>query len=252
MNSPLDFRLPNIRKMFIPDPGYTILDIDQRGADAQVVAWEADDAQLKEAFRAGLKIHAVNAKDLFGNNAGPDGKREPYYTRAKSGVHLTNYGGKARTLAATLGLTVHEAEWFQRRWFELHPGVRDWHNRVRAQLQAERSVRNAFGYRRFYFERIDDRTLNQALAWIPQSTVAIVTNRAWTNIDEQLDPLVQVLLQVHDSLVLQTPTSRLAEAKRKLLPLIQIPVPYPDPLTIPWGIKSSGVSWGDCQDDSWE
>ena len=46
--------LPNIRKFIVPDPGYLIVDADLSGADAQVVAWEADDADLKEAFRDGV------------------------------------------------------------------------------------------------------------------------------------------------------------------------------------------------------
>src|SRR5215213_5100571 len=57
--------LPNIRKLFIPDPGYTIFDCDLSGADAQVVAWEAEDEDLKAAFKKGLKIHAKNAEDIF-------------------------------------------------------------------------------------------------------------------------------------------------------------------------------------------
>ena len=39
--------MPNIRKLYVPDPGYEIFDIDFSGADAQVVAWEADDKPLK-------------------------------------------------------------------------------------------------------------------------------------------------------------------------------------------------------------
>lgn len=57
--------LPNIRKLFIPDPGHTFFDIDLDRADLQVVIWEADDADMKKALRNGLDMHCVNACDVF-------------------------------------------------------------------------------------------------------------------------------------------------------------------------------------------
>ena len=110
--------MPNIRKFFAPDPGHILFDVDLAGADAQVVAWEADDEVLKKAFRdyqagRGPKVHCVNALDIFGERlAGPEGKKDPYYTRAKMGVHLTNYGGKPKTCASALSISIHEAEAF--------------------------------------------------------------------------------------------------------------------------------------------
>src|SRR6516225_7674462 len=65
-NPPTAFRLPNIRKMFVPDPGKVIVDADLAGADAQVVAWRADDPKLKAAFRAGKSVHLMNGEDLLG------------------------------------------------------------------------------------------------------------------------------------------------------------------------------------------
>lgn len=244
-----DFLFPNVRKLFIPDPGMTLFDVDLAGADAQVVAWEAEDESLKAIFRSGEKIHCVNAKQLFGAQAGADGKRQPYYGRAKMGCHLTNYGGKARTLSKGLGMTMKEAEWFQRRWFEMHPGVKTWHEEVENSLLTTRSVRNKFGFRRFYFDRIE-ALLPQALAWIPQSTVAIVINKGLCNIAESKTEL-ELLLQVHDSLVGQYPT----HLQSKLLPVlhdcIRIPIPYDDPLTIGTSLDISTKSWGDLQGLKW-
>lgn len=237
--------LPNVRKLFIPDPGYMIGDADLAGADAQVVAWEANDEKLKAAFRAGLKIHAVNAKDMFGAAAGPDGKREPFYLMAKKGCHATNYGASAYTVAASLGISRHEAEVFQHRWLvEKHPEIKDWHNRIEHQLQTSRSVANKFGARRFYFERVEG-ILPEALAWIPQSTVAMIVDKGLLNIYKNL-PQVQILLQVHDSLVFQYPRSEHPHILDEINKQMQIVVPYSDPLIIPVAIKTSEVSWGDC------
>lgn len=257
--------LPNVRKMFIPDPGYTIFDCDLAGADAQVVAFEAEDFELIAAFRAGLDVHSKNAEDLFGRaftslpgdkNNGPKSKKRK---ESKQGVHLTNYGGSARAMAKVLGWTVHEAEQFQRRWFTIHPGIKkNFHGRVESSLRSTRSVTNRFGNRRVYFDRIDS-CFTEALAWIPQSTVAEVSFRGALQLEEQTGSVyidgrmvrcgwVEMLLQVHDSVVFQVRhehEDRLAEIRAGL----RVPVPYGfDTLTIDSGVARSRVSWGDCEE----
>jgi len=247
---------PEVKPFLQPDPGYTLMDWDLDRADAQVVAWEADDEELKEAFRQGLNIHVENARSLFpavkgwsdeaiaATQTAPT-QHQRYYYLAKTGVHATNYLVQDRTLARTLGITVREAGAFRARWFGIHPGVRKWHHRVQTQLKIHSAVYNAFGFRRFYFDRIDLPVVQAALAWIPQSTVAIVIAKGMTRLYSAL-PEVDILLQVHDSLVLQARTPDIP----RLLPLIKyhllVPVPYLDPLTIPVGVKMSEKSWGDC------
>jgi DNA polymerase-1 len=248
-HDPHAFVLPNIRKLFIPDPGMTLFDVDLAGADAQVVAWEAEDDDLKAKFRSGQKIHALNAKDIYGADAGPDGKREPYYKKAKMGCHLSNYGGKPATLSKALGMTIHESELFQRRWFSAHPGILEWHRRTENDLMTTRSVRNKFGFRRFYFERMEN-LLPQALAWIPQSTVALVINNALCKISETSTDL-ELLLQVHDSLVGQFPTPQLQTLIPILYRCLQVTIPYDDPLTIGTSLDLSTKSWGDLEARKW-
>ena len=238
--------LPNIRKLYIPDPGHVIFDSDLAGADAQVVAWEAEDDILKEVFRSGEKIHAINAKDIFGADAGPDGRRQPYYSKAKMGCHLTNYGGKAYTLSRGLGMTMKEAGDFQTRWFDIHPGIKRWHEETQNQLETMRFVKNKFGYRRYYFDRVEG-LLPQALAWIPQSTVAIVTNRQLICLHENHSDLIQLLIQVHDSIAGQWHKSNDTLARKALEKALPITIPYSDPLIIQSGLKTSSSSWGDCK-----
>lgn len=248
--------LPNVRKLFIPDPGYVIFDADLSGADAQVVAWEAEDDDLKRAFRAGLKIHAKNAEDIFGdeyrnapgdrgNKATPKGK---LYDNCKRAVHATNYGASAYTLHKNPDIRwpIPRAENFQRTWFRLHPGIRHWHTRVHHALQSTRTITNKFNYRIVYFDRVDV-LLPQALAWIPQSTVALVARKGALKLAREL-PYVEILMQVHDSLVFQVPFHR-AEEYDKIRAALTVPIPYPnDPLIIPWGLAKSEVSWGDVKE----
>lgn len=238
------FVTPNLRKMFVPDPGYVIGDFDLPQADAQVVAWEANDADLKELFRdPGRDLHNENCQLIFGLNSHKrPGKRQ----LSKAGVHLTNYGGSPHVLARTLGITVREAEAFQDKWFTAHPGIKDWHDRVLSSLQSRRYVENAFGYRCYFFGRID-QILKEALAWIPQSTVAIATNEGIYRVDNELSSRgVEFLLQVHDSAVFQWPNRSAVTMFKRIADVMTVEIPYPDPLVMPAGGKFSSKSWGEC------
>jgi DNA polymerase-1 len=241
-------KVPNLRKLIIPDPGMTVIDMDLDRADAQFVAWEANDDSLKEILKSGADLHLENARSIWGEQIK---KKDPERQLAKRFCHAVNYGAYPKKLAKSLGLTIKTAEWIYNRWFQIHPGIREWHNRVKAQLFSERLIRNPFGYERYYFDR-PENVINEALAWVPQSSVGIIINTAWDNIDPETPsaeqpgiPEVEVLMQVHDSLTMQCP-SRLV---RELLPRIQkaslVAVPYDDPLLIPVGFKISDKSWGD-------
>ena len=254
------YRLPNIRSLFIPDPGFTFFDMDLDRADLQVVVWEADDSELKAALRMGVDMHLLNAFTLGEKDVPPleelveshpkyldhRGANKKGRQLAKSFIHGTNYGGGARTMAVAAGVTVHQADRFQKIYFSRYPGLKAWHNRTEEQLRKHRYVENRFGYRRYYFERLDG-LLPEALAWIPQSSVANYIDRVWLRIHDHV-PEVQVLLQVHDSLCGQFPThlkhpclARMREEAAKVV------IPYDDPLIIPVGIKTSDKSWGACE-----
>ena len=182
---------PPVRNVFIPDPGWVMFDIDLAGADAQVVAWEVGDEDLKEAFRQKLKIHIKNGTDLWGKEVmyskDPKGKTEPYYTRVKRGVHLTNYGGTTATLAKKCDLTIPEADKFQADWFSLHPKIKEWHEKTTFDLQTKGRTENKFGYSIDWFDRYSNRLRNQALAWTPQSTTAHVVEEAMILINQALE-----------------------------------------------------------------
>lgn len=250
--------LPNVRRFFEPDPGYTIVDSDLDRADLQVVVWEADDADLKYALKTGVDVHLMNGISLENKALPPlDELVETHsnymehrnrYAKlrqlAKSFIHGTNYGGSARTMAIAAKISTAQSELLQARWFHAHPGIKRWHERTAHLLATKRMAVNRFGYRRIYLDR-PDALLPEALAWVPQSTVALYINKVW-DLWETSDPLLQVLLQVHDSLVWQYPSALLTDAIPRLSALARtIEVPYDDPLIIPVGFKTSAKSWGD-------
>lgn len=261
------YSLPNLRAMFIPDPGYDWWNGDLDRADLQVVAWEAEDEMLKLALKAGADIHLLNAFILTGKEPPPleelNEKHPKYpdhrgplkYIRefAKVFCHGTNYVGSARTMAAHTGRTIHEVDRAQKIWFGAHPGIKRWHTRTEQQIGKFHFVENKFGYRWYIFDRVDT-ILPEAVAWIPQSTVSIVINKIWLNIDEKLTrgsidfgpDDVQTLLQVHDSLGGQFPSRLRDKCLAGILECSRVTIPYEDPLTIPFSVTSSPISWGNC------
>lgn len=256
--------LPNVKKLFIPDPGYLIADVDLDRADLQIVVWEADDTDLKRRLKLGVDLHITNGLEVKQMSLPPEEELIPTHPEypehvrryakqrkfAKSFVHGTNYGGGARTMAINCGLTVKEAEYGQKIWFGAHPGIKVWHQRVETQLQLDRTITNAFGFHRIYFDRIAG-LLPEALAWIPQSSIAIIINTGLRNLDRNL-PQVEMLLQVHDSVVFQFEKRYDPWIRPKIREQLLVPVPYDDPLTIPVGLLLSDKSWGDCTEASWE
>lgn len=236
---------PNLRKMFVPDEGYCISDHDLDQADARIVAWESDCPSLKEIFNDPSRdLHNENTEIIFGKCTG---KSDPNRQRAKQGVHAANYGGTAGVIAIALGITVHEAENFLTRYFAERPEVLAWHQKIETDIQTRRYVENVFGYRRFYFDRIEN-LLKEALAWIPQSTVAIAVNLGIKQVERNL-PWAQFLLQVHDSAVHQFPIDRapVEESFEEVRQNMLVPLPYADPMTIPVSGEWSLESWGHCK-----
>lgn len=241
--------LPNVRKLFIPDAGYVMFEGDLKGADAQVVAWEAEDEDLKNAFRSGMDVHVKNAEDMWGKEFTklPIGShaRDKKRQQNKVAVHLTNYGGTARTLAITQGWLVHEADKFQKRWFSLHPGIKtNFQGRIWSALQTTRTIYNAYGFRMIYFDR-PDSCFGQALAWPPQSTVAITCNMGFFQLEEKF-PQVEPLLQNHDAMTFQFPIQNCPPVK-VIRETLLVKTPYADPLFIPWDLKMGTKSWGELE-----
>jgi DNA polymerase-1 len=248
--------LPNLRVLYIADPGYFFYEIDLSGADLQVVAWDSADPILKAWFRQGLDVHLLNARDLFGLPFDEGDLRVAeraaelkrlYHTErqfTKVTVHGTDYGGKARTMAAHSNTSVAEMERFQRRWFGIHPWIQTWQRKIESEITTRRYIFNQWGYRNFFFGRPEE-LLGEALAWIPQSTIAILINKIWEQLARTV-PEVEVLLQVHDSLGFQHPAALgTAFVRERVIPATRVAIPYEDELYIPLEVKGPALSWGE-------
>lgn len=254
------FLLPNIRKLFIPDPGKLIFDVDLTGADAAVAAKECG-GEYWEAIKSGRKINLEILEFCYPETyakwkaAPPELKdvvREPGYTKGKNMHYGSIYVGSPKGISSSAAIPIGIVSRMQPWFFDRFPSIKGWHQRKQEELYATRGVRNAFGYRVVYFDRLE-KLLPEAVNWVCQSTVAIVCQRGSLLIRRDFSD-VDLLLQVHDSLVCQVDLAKAARILPELRArLNHIPIPYePEPLYIPWGMKASETSWGDCQDINWE
>lgn len=240
------FSLPNIRKIYTPDPSKTIFDIDLKSADLRIVAWESNCRLLKEWLNEGLDPYTMVAREYYHE---PElSKKDSRRQRFKSLCHATHYLGIAKNIAgnANIGLGVSEVERVQSWYFTLCPEIKEWQNSLIETVNRERRVSNVYGYKSPIAARITNNTYNEMVAWIPQSSVGILINKGMVRIDKEL-PEIELLLQVHDSLVGQFDTELEDGMKEKIIHCCSNPLPYADPMTIPLDVKMSRNNWGECE-----
>lgn len=253
----LPFDIPSVKQLFIPDPDFYIIDVDLEQADARVVAWDSQSKYLMNVFNTpGADLHTENAKLIFSDPT--IDKKHPMRQRAKAGVHAVNYRVAARTLAKTLGITVDDAQFFIDTWLLRNPEIVEWHNRLEWEVRTRGYVQNVFGYRYYFLDRESPTTMSEAASWNPQSTVAIYINLVWCRIvtlARAAGIRIDVLLQVHDSLVLQCRRVDIKDA----LALIKVAFeeticPYShSPLVIAAGKPEISLrSWNDVKSVNWD
>jgi len=245
--------MPNIRKLFLPDPGYEFFDIDLDSADLRIVVEEADVPEMREWLREGKKPYVEVAKEYYKDPT--IDKNHPSYKFFKAFCHATHYLGTPSGMADRINqhcrmygipsLSVDAIAKLQSWYFGKFPSISDWHSRIKDQVATKRYVENIFGYRMWFFGRVEGNIFNEAVASIPQSTVACLINRGYYNLHHN-HPEIEVLLQVHDSLAGQYPREIQSTALQTIQSACSVILPYKNPLIVPVGIKSSADSWGAC------
>lgn len=187
-----------------------------------------------------------------------------YRDGAKRIGHGSNYWGSSYGIAHTIGIEPKVVGPFQLKYFRAFPGIARWHQKTIATVQTTQRLVTPFGRERVFFGRVfDDSTLREAIAHVPQSTIADMTNegirRLWAYGLEhpQFRRAVQLLQQNHDSSTFQYPDhpewERWVLAKAKELLSVPIPITRPNDnlpcagetrvLTVPLEFKT-GYNWG--------
>ena len=201
-----------IRRGFVPREGWSFVVADYSQIELRLLAHFSGDPAFVEAFTRGEDIHRQTAAIIF--DVPSDQVTLEMRAQAKTINFATIYGQGAFALARQLGISQEEAKAFIADYFERFAGVRSW---LDGQVELARTqgwVETLFHRRRFVPE-IKDRNFNvrafgERLAQNSplQGSAADLIKVAMIRIHETLGRqghTAQLLLQVHDELVLEAP-----------------------------------------------
>lgn len=218
----------SLRSVFVADPGMMFCNIDLEQADSRNVGalcWELfyDHPEWDERS-AGAYLDACEGGDLHTlvtRMANPDlgwddakSDREvadqiahrhlTYRDLAKKLGHGSNYLGQPQTMARHARIPVPMAREFQKNYFNAFPAIPAWHENVFWNLENLGFLQSPFGWRRFFFDRPKAaNTRREAVAAVPQNMTGYEINSGILNLWRS--DRVQLLVQVHDSILFQFP-----------------------------------------------
>jgi DNA polymerase I len=141
---------------------------------------------------------------------------------SKKGGHGTNYYGTPRTMSKHLHVPTPIIQTFQNNYFTAFPAIPLWHNWVIKQIEEHGTITTPFGRRRMFFGRGNDAsTHRKAIAYAPQSMTGEQIDRGLLQVWRAF-PQVQLLNQVHDSILLQLRFKHLDWLLPQVLEVMQV------------------------------
>lgn len=235
--------LPNCKELFICEEDEIFFDIDLAAADARIIAWVSGCKFLTELFEDPEgDPYLLLAKEYYKNNSLNKKSKERQIFKAVA--HGSNYLGRANTLAAKAGLSVHAVDQVQKFYFGLCPEIPKLHIEVEKQVKGRGYLENVWGAKGWFLDKNDPMLLNQAMAWVGSSPVGILINKGLVKIyttEKHITPR----LQVHDSIA-GTYKKWDTTAKERIIKHCSVPLPFDIPRVIPVDIKTSDKSYGNC------
>ena len=201
-----------IRKMFIPKPGYVLVDADYSQIELRVLAHIAADTTMQQAFISGMDIHTVTAAQVF--SVAPEEVTPLQRRNAKAVNFGIVYGISEFSLADDIGVSRYEAREYIDNYLANYHGVRTYMKRVVDEAREKGYTQTMYGRRRYIPEltssnyNIRQSAERIALNTPIQGTAADLIKLAMIRVDEALAkqyPQAKLLLQVHDELIVECP-----------------------------------------------
>ena len=201
-----------IRKMFIPKPGYVLVDADYSQIELRVLAHIAGDETMQEAFRSGMDIHTVTASQVFG--VAPEAVTSLQRRNAKAVNFGIVYGISEFSLAEDIGVSRYEAKAYIDNYLANYHGVRTYMKDVVAKARESGFTQTLYGRKRYIPEltssnfNIRQGAERIALNTPIQGTAADLIKLAMIRVYDALEknyPDAKLLLQVHDELIVECP-----------------------------------------------
>jgi len=214
---------PEMKPFFLADDGYTLYNVDLSQAENRIVAYIAPEPRMITAFENKIDIHSLTASMMFGEEYedivrwDKEGKMchigrgtDSHRFWGKKSNHSFDYGLGYRAFAFYSEIEENEAKFIHDKWHGIYPGVKQYWAWVENQLRENHTMTNIFGRKRRYMGQWGHEMFKEAYSFIPQSSVADKINEHGISFiynNQQAFPTLELLNQVHDSIVFQIPNS---------------------------------------------
>ena len=236
-----------IRKMFVPRPGYVLVDADYSQIELRVLAHIAQDAVMQQAFRSGMDIHAVTASQVFG--VAPEEVTSLQRRHAKAVNFGIVYGISEFSLAEDIGVSRYEAKNYIDSYLANYSGVRTYMKQVVSDAREQGFTQTLYGRKRYIPElKSSNFNIRQGAERIAlntpiQGSAADLIKLAMIRVDGALRkeyPQAKLLLQVHDELIVECPE----EIAEQVAELISREMEHVAQLQVPLTAEAKiGKSW---------
>ena len=201
-----------IRKMFVPKPGYVLVDADYSQIELRVLAHIADDKKMQQAFVEGQDIHTVTASQVFGVQ--PEQVTALQRRHAKAVNFGIVYGISEFSLSEDIGVSRYEAKDYIDSYLANYPGVKKYMHDVVETARKQGYTSTLYGRKRYIPEltssnfNIRSGAERIALNTPIQGTAADFIKLAMIRVHRALQaqyPQAKLILQVHDELIVECP-----------------------------------------------
>jgi DNA polymerase I len=250
-----------LREIFVADKGMKFAQLDAAQGESRCVGaieWNKfHDETYLSACETG-DLHTAVCRMAWSNLQWTGDIRldreiaeRPFYRQhsfrhmAKVLGHGTNYAGTPITMAKHTKIDSGVIKDFQSKYFKGFPGHIQWHVRVAADLARDGYLVSLLGRRRHFLGRLTDpATIREAIAFDPQTSLARMLNQGMLQVWRA--NICQLLMQIHDAILVQYPTEQEDEIIPQLKRLISVPVElaHGRTLVIPYEVKT-GWNWSD-------
>ena len=236
-----------MRRYFIADDGYTLVDADYSQIELRLLAHISDDYTMREAFISGEDIHRKTAAAVFG--IPEESVNEEMRKRAKAVNFGIVYGISGFSLAKDIGTSVPEATRYIKNYLMNYLSIGEYLENVVEKAKEDGYTTTVFGRRRYIPELSAQngnlRAFGKRVAMNApiQGTAADIMKMAMLRvhkrlIDEKLD--AKIVMQVHDELVIEVKESEAERCKKIVKEEMENTVSLSVPLTVD---VSSGKNW---------
>lgn len=208
-----------IRRAFIAPPDHVLLSADYSQIELRVLAHLSQDEAFLQAFAQGHDFHATIAAKVYGvalTDVTPEMRNH-----VKQFSYGIAYGMSAFGVSQRLGVEIDEATDFIEAYYAQFPKVKAFLAAQVEKAKIDGFTTTMFGRRRYLPELRSSnyrlRALGERMALNApiQGSAADIIKKAMISVDAALqeEPVAKMLLTVHDELVFEVPTGKLAHAR---------------------------------------